>query len=93
MCFPFIFYPEIIMDNTTTQALSLIALITSFGGALITWLNRTRIVSTCCGKKITASFIIDHNASTPDEAPPPILIPNKATATVVRDPTLPNQVV
>jgi len=57
------------MDNTTTQILSIVAIVSAVGGTVVTYLNRLRIVSTCCGRKLTASFIMDHTAHTPKESP------------------------
>ena len=58
------------MDNTTSGALGLVALVISVGSTLLVAINHKRIRSKCCGRSIEASFDIEN---TSPNAPKPIV--------------------
>lgn len=57
------------MDSN--NILSIIAIVVSIGGAIITAVNHTRIRSTCCRREIDMSLDIEKTT------PPPIKIPRQ----------------
>jgi hypothetical protein len=45
--------------------LSIVAIVTSVGGAVIGLINHTRVKSICCGKKLEVSLDISKTSSSP----------------------------
>ena len=50
------------MDNTTSGALGLVALVISVGSTLLVAINHKRIRSNCCGRSIEASFDVENTS-------------------------------
>lgn len=66
------------MDST--GILSIVAIITSVGGAVLALVNHTRVRSMCCGQKIEVSLDVEKTTPpgeqrVPPEAPLKITVP------------------
>lgn len=59
------------MDFTTTNVLSLSAILLSGASAVIGVINHKRIRSTCCGRKAEVSFDIESTTPNPVAQAPP----------------------
>lgn len=53
-----------------SQAMSIVAIVVSVGGVIITAVNHTRIRSACCGRKIDVSLDIEKTTPPPIKSPP-----------------------
>ena len=53
-----------------SQAMSIVAIVVSVAGAVITAVNHTRVRSACCGRRIDVSLDIEKTTPPPIKAPP-----------------------
>jgi hypothetical protein len=68
------------MDST--GILSVVAIVTSVGGAVLALVNHTRLRSVCCGKKLEVSLDVEKTTPPGEQRVPPEAPSLKITAPV-----------